>query len=188
MFRKKILSPERMCQLEKWLAASELSKFNSCSDEELSDAFHLKVEYADEKELPRDTEAILMPCDDENYVGLIKLQEKYRVARFAYIHEIIHYLMDVGNGNRVTETFTRKTTGKTETDHEQDVNYITAAYIMPLVEIKGELKEYDESAPKIDELQFIHRLRKKYGQSRRVVIRRIQEVRKINQVERKKRA
>ena len=59
---------------------------------------------------------------------------------------------------------------------------------MPLVEIKGELKGYDESAPKIDELQFIHRLRKKYGQSRKVVIRRIQEVRKINQVERKKRA
>lgn len=74
MFIKKRLSPERMCQLEKWLATSELSKFNSCSDEGLSDVFHLKVEYADERELPSDTEAILMPCDDGNYVGLIKLQ------------------------------------------------------------------------------------------------------------------
>ncbi|MDE7418079.1 MAG: ImmA/IrrE family metallo-endopeptidase [Lachnospiraceae bacterium] len=180
MFWKTRLSSKRMCQLEEWLAASELSKHNDCSDEELSEAFHLKVEYADEGELPKDTEAVLMPCEDENYVGLIKLQEKFRATRFAYIHEIIHYLMDVGQGNHVTKTFTRKTTGKTENDHEQNVNYITAAYIMPLSEMKEELKRYDESVPKIDELQFVQGLKDKYGQSRDVVIRRVQEVRKIS--------
>jgi len=172
-----------MCQLEDWLATSELSRFhNHCSDEELSNIFQLKVEYADERELPANTEAILMPYDGQDYVGLIKLQEKLRTTRFAYIHEIVHYLMDVGAGNRVTTTFARKTTGKTENDHEQDINYITAAYIMPLQEIQKSLQKYDESIPKLDELMFIQELQEKYGQDRKGVIRRIQEVRKINQV------
>lgn len=181
MFKKKRLSSERMLQLEYWLASSELSKYNHhCMDEELSNAFHLRVEYVSEGELPANTEAMLMPYEEQDYVGIIKLQEKLRATRFAYIHEIVHYLMDVGAGNRVTQVFTRKTTGKTENDHEQDINYITAAYIMPLLEIKMSLKEYDESIPKLDELLFIQKLQERYSQSRKAVIRRIQEVRKIN--------
>lgn len=85
MFKKKGISPEKMCQLEDWLAASELVKFNHhCTNEELSATFHLKVEYADEKDLPKDTEAILMPYEGESYVGLIKLQEKFRAALCLY--------------------------------------------------------------------------------------------------------
>lgn len=181
MFKKKKLSLEKMRELEDWLAKSELARFNAhTTTEDLCRAFSLKIEYVAAEELPQDTEAVLMPYTEENYVGLIKLPEKFRNISFGCIHEIVHYLKDVGNGKHVTKTFTRKTTGKTENSHEQEINYITAAYIMPLSEIQARLKKYDKSSPKEDELLLIQELQKKYGQNRSAIIRRIQEARKLH--------
>lgn len=55
-----------------------------------------------------DNEAELIPIDDSNYYGLIRLRKELKKHKFAYIHEIIHYIFDVGYGNKVDECFFEK--------------------------------------------------------------------------------
>lgn len=86
-----------------------------------------------------DNEAELLPIDDNNYYGLIRMRKELKKYKFVYIHEIIHYIFDVGYGNKVTECFSRKKKGKTNSHEEQRTNYMTAAYIMPSAQIAGEL-------------------------------------------------
>lgn len=86
-----------------------------------------------------DNEAELLPIDDNNYYGLIRMRKELKKYKFVYIHEIIHYIFDVGYGNKVTECFSRKKRGKTNSHEEQRTNYMTAAYIMPSAQIAGEL-------------------------------------------------
>ena len=57
------------------------------------------------------------------------------------------------------------------------------AVIMPINEISMEIKQYDESRPKIDELKFVKDLSNKYNVSKNDVILRIQYVRRINKKE-----
>lgn len=60
------------------------------------------------------------------------------------------------------------------------INYITAASTMPIDEIRERLAKYDKSSPKEDEVKMITELSKKYQQKKSVIIRRIQEVRRID--------
>jgi len=59
--------------------------------------------------------------------------------------------------------------------------YILSAYMMPYDEIKDEINRYDVSKPKLDEIKFVNDLNRKYKCHKRVIIDRIQDVRKITQ-------
>lgn len=181
LFRKKnYLSTKEMIELEKKTKEKNLCQLVNKDDllEELS----LKLEYVDtnkDKTWNKDTEAVLMPCESNDFNGIIKIQDKYKNSKFAYVHEIVHYVIDA-NCKKVTETYARKTKGNTPDKHEQKINYITAASTMPIDEIRTRLSKYDASSPKEDELKMINELSKKYQQKNSVIIRRIQEVRKID--------
>lgn len=181
MFLKKMLPVSEMLKLETWIEEninnSDIANYTS--DMKLSEKLQLKVEYVDPEELPKDTEAELAPTEEEGYMGVIRINKRYRNKSFSYMHEIIHYLHDVGRGKRVVLCFSRKTKGKTNSVHEQRINYLTAGNIMKYREIKKALQRYDDSFPKMDELEFIENLCDKYGQEKVAVIRRIREVRKI---------
>lgn len=183
MFIKKqnMFTVEEMEKMESELKHSELYLLNlKADDSELSHKLGLKVEYV--TDMDDDDEAELLPIDDKNCNGLIRLRKELEKHRFAYIHEIIHYIFDVGYGNRVTKSFSRKRRGKTNSPEEQRINYKTAAYIMPSDQIASELDKYDHSSPKMDELVFIRGLQKQYEQSEMAVIRRIQEVRRMHRI------
>ena len=176
--KKKEFTVEEMIKMEDELRASELYSYQlSPDDPELFEKLKLKVEYVDD--MNDDNEAELMPIIDEHYLGLIRLRKELKKYKFAYIHEIIHFIFDVGYGNRVKETFTRKRQGKTSSDEEQRINYKTAAYIMEYDQIRSMLEEYDNSKPKADELKFIFNLQKNYEQGEETVLRRIREVRRL---------
>ena len=176
--RKKGFTVMEMKDMENALRNSVLYSLKlSADDSELSDKLGLKVEYV--TDMADDNEAELLPIDDDNYYGLIRLRKELKKYKFAYIHEIIHYIFDVGYGNKVTKCFSRKKKGKTNSHEEQRTNYITAAYIMPAEQIKKELYDYDHSTPKTDEIVFIRTLQTRYEQSETAVIRRIREVRKL---------
>lgn len=178
--KKDDLSVNDMVEIENWLAEECVPLIGKKTPEDqLSDRFNLKVEYTSPEELDRYVEAELRPSDDPNYNGLICVNTALMGTSFAYLHEIMHYIQDVGIGKRVMRTFTRKSRGHTETQHEQRINYATAAYIIPYDEVVPMICEYDKSRPKMDELKFVNHFTEKYGQSRDVVIRRIREVRKI---------
>lgn len=167
-----------MEEMEKNLRNSELYSCNlSADDSQLSVKLNLKVEYV--TDMADDNEAELLPIDDDKYNGLIRLRKELEKNKFAYIHEIIHYIFDVGYGKKVTKPFARKRKGKTNSREEQRTNYMTAAYIMPLEQIVNFLQEYDYSIPKTDELKFVRDLQKEYEQNEVTVVRRIREVRRI---------
>ena len=177
-FVKKSFTVEEMEAMEHELKASILHELKlNAEDSQLSDKLGLKVEYVTEME--DDNEAELLPIPGDSYYGLIRVRKELEKYKFAYIHEVIHYIFDVGYKNKVNQCFSRKRKGKTESPEEQRINYKTAAYIMPLEQIAEELRKYDHSSPKMDELRFIHDLQTRYEQSETAVIRRIREVRKL---------
>lgn len=187
MLKKKKLTIDVMLTLENWLVEKKLiTLINQQEINELLNSLKLKIEYVGKNDLPNNTEAILMPYQgDDDFLGLIKLRDDLADNPFACVHEIIHYFYDVGQGKKVTMEYTRKITGKTENEHEQRINYMTAACIMPKTDISEYIKKYDEQFPKVDTVKFISELCKFYHQNEKAVIRRIQEVRKLNKSERK---
>ena len=107
-----------MEEMENTLRNSKLYLLKlSADDEDLSEKLGLKVEYV--TNMADDNEAELIPIDDSNYYGLIRLRKELKKHKFAYIHEIIHYIFDVGYGNKVDECFFRKKKGKTNSHEEQ---------------------------------------------------------------------
>lgn len=180
IFRKKMLPIETMVELEQWIEDLPPDINRSLGDKDLPEKLGLKVEYVDHRKLPEDTEAELRPTDVPGYHGLIRINNNFKHTLFPYMHEIIHYLKDVGIGNNVTQVFTRKSTGKTKTEDEQRVNYLTASAVMRYRDIKKALDKYDAEWPKVDELVFVDSLCKKYQQDRVAVMRRIREVRRLH--------
>ena len=179
LFKRNRFTVDEMIEMENELKNSELfSKNLKANDESLADKLRLKVEYV--TDMDEDNEAELLPIDDDNYNGLIRVHKDLEKSKFAYIHEIIHYIFDVGFGKKVAKNFTRKRKGKTDSNNEQKINYKAAAYIMPCNEILKYLQDYDNSVPKKDELNFVRKLQEIYGQSKVTVIRRIHEVRKLH--------
>lgn len=91
------------------------------------------------------------------------------------MHEIIHYFRDVGVGNKVACEYTRKIKGKTETEEEQDINYLTAAAVMPADAIAEDLNEFERMGSDQEDT-FLCRMAEKYGQDKSAVLRRFSEV------------
>ena len=181
LFKKKkyILNVTERVELENKLRTSVLYSLDKPTTvEELSKKLRLKIEYVET--MDDDNEAELLPIESNEYWGLIRLRKESRNNRFAYMHEVMHYVFDVGYGNKVANKFTRKKQGKTFNRDEQKMNYMAAACIMPYEDILRELKLYDASHPKMDEIKFVRNLQNKYDQSETAILRRIREVRKIS--------
>lgn len=175
------LSVGKMIELEDKLTQSPLAEIGFAkTDEDLAKLLGLEIVVVHDDELSKDTEAMLTHNDNPRYFGLIQVKQKYRRSVFACIHEIIHYVFDVGCNEYVQETFERKVRGKTKDSHEQEINYMAASYSMPFVQIKEAIQNYNDSSPKADELVFIHDLCERYGQERESVLRRIREVKRID--------
>lgn len=178
--KKNDLSVNDMIKIEDWLLLECDPQIRQISsEEELSNRLKLKVEYVDANHLSKHVEAELRPIDDNKYNGLIRVSAACLGKSFAYLHEIMHYIYDVGIGRKVDCVFTRMERGHTEGAHEQEINYMTAAFTMRYDKIEPRIRIYDESNPKMDAVKFIDELCKEYGQPRSVVVRRIQEIRRI---------
>lgn len=61
-----------------------------------------------------------------------------------------------------------------------ELNYIEFATKLPYEEINKRLEKYDNSKPKEDELKMISELAELYGYSKKNIITRIQQIRRIN--------
>jgi len=179
-FKKDNLSVKKTIELEEKLEKSILAEVGYAkTDKELAERFRLKIQEVNDTELSSDTEAALIPSDDSEYLGVIKVKSSYQENLFTCIHEIIHYVFDVGYGKPVSSTFERKKRGKTPDDHEQEINYLAASYSMPYDQMLKAISEYEKSSPKMDELKFVAGLCERYHQSWETVLRRIREVKRI---------
>ncbi len=151
--------------------------------EELSKKLGLLVEYGIDGFADGLVAELIPPRQDDNSCkGIIRINKKYSSdASFSYMHEIMHYILDVGVGNKVSRQYTRMETGKTENFHEQEINYAIVAYLMPLDEILEALNEFDSTEGKRDYKGLIESLCVKYGQNDTTVLRRLHEARKFQE-------
>lgn len=177
---RKIKAVERTKRLEEELAKLNINDY--CDGENISlpvlaKNLGLNVQYCDASELPEDVEATLSPTTSDEYHGVIKILEILD-SSFSYMHEIIHYLKDVGAGNRVQKVYARKKQGKTDSSEEQDVNYLTAAASMPYSQISQLLDEF-ENADSEEEKALLNRMSEKYEVKTEAVLRRFIEVRNL---------
>ena len=170
---------ERLEKESKLFDMDSYRRKSDAPDEQLAQNLNLVVKYCDSDELPRDTKATLSPAEDQTHYGIIKIQKDCAFSSFPFRHELIHYFRDVKAGNRVTSEFARKRKGKTPNDKEQDVNYLTAASIMPLEEIGGKLDEFERKSTQEAEKDFLSALSKQYEQNESAVLRRLIEVRAL---------
>ena len=178
LIERKIKELQKMDTLEKELQTYCINQYcenGNLSAESLAKKLKLAVHYCSSDELPDDVEATLSASDAEEYFGEIKVLNE-SVQKFSFMHEIIHYFRDVGVGERVTCTYTRKRQGKTESEEEQEVNYLTAAAIMPFDEIVKKLALYENTN---DDDTFIIQVAEEYSQIKSAAMRRFIEVRKL---------
>ena len=171
-----------MENLEKELVQYRINSYresSDASDEKLAHNLNLVVKYCTAEELPSDTEAMLCPIDDDVHLGIIKIQKDCAISNFSFRHELIHYFRDVKVGNKVTSEFARKKKGKTPNDDEQEVNYLTAASIMPIDEIRTKLDEFENITTRETENRFLSALARRYEQDEDAVLRRLIEVRSL---------
>ena len=176
---ERIASMER---LEKELVEFGIDSYRTAgndSDEVLAQNLNLFVEYCGEKDLPKDTEALLCPTDNASYFGVIKILKDRATTKFSFRHELIHYFRDVKIGNRVTVEFARNSKGNTPNNEEQEINYLTAASIMPFEDIKTRLNEFEKTVSEAEEQFLLADLSMQYGQSKDAILRRLIEVRSM---------
>ena len=184
MFKRTKISTERMIQLERKLEKiSYIRDIQEKSESDVAKELKLKVLFVPAISLSSDVEAVLEPIDTANadlYNGLIRIKDEYKNSRFAYVHELLHYIMDIGAGKKVDRSFARNIKGKTKDVEKQEMNYMTAATLLPKEAIEKRIREYDQKHPKMDEIALVRSICQDYSQSWDSVIRRIQEIRKIN--------
>ena len=170
------ISIEEIAQLEKELL--QLNVWQNCDDSlsgvDLAKKLNLNVRYCKNQAAPDDIEATLAPSDNNNYNGVINIF-KDSTSNFSFMHEIIHYLRDVGIGKKVMVEYTRKSKGKTEGIEEQEVNYLAAATIMPFNIFASQLEVYDHLEGD-EENVFLSRLAAEYEQDVDAIARRFSEV------------
>jgi len=68
----------------------------------------------------------------------------------------------------------------------EESEYLYEAYLMPIEEIYKEIKRYDNSCPMLDAVKFVDNLKERYHVDRKTVVKRIQNVRRINRYIREK--
>lgn len=176
--RRKGLPTSVMLELEDSLNKSELHKFGAGKDDDyFAKEFNLEVVFVDDATMERGIEAELAPPVHVGYNGLIRIRESLRPSPFAFTHEIMHYVFDVGVGNIVQEKFTRKAKGVSKSEHEQRIDYLAAANRMRYDKMVAEIARYDNSSPRMNPVSFVNHLCATYKVDSTSAIRRVQEVR-----------
>lgn len=143
---------------------------------ELAEFLKLEIVKANESDLPKNVKGLLDAPSKKGYNGKIKYvadgERKY-FDNFVIIHEIIHYLHDVGVGRQVDHSFARVHHGYRRNYQEQIRDYFTAAAAIPIESLLERIGSYDGDP---HDKNFIEKLMDVYQQPYETVERRIKEV------------
>jgi len=110
----------------------------------------------------------------------IKAKDIYKAGRYTFL-ELEHWLL----WNDLSKISGAELMTTLLNDFDlADLIYLMDAYRMPRRQMISVVEEYDRSKPKLDELAFVRNLASAYNVDDATAIRRIQEVRMVNQQER----
>lgn len=137
----------------------------------------LSLQMVAESSLPEGVRAYLdIAPQSGEYNGVVRYVrngDKDYESNFDIIHEIMHYLNDVGAGKQVTKSFARVYHGNQRGYHEQMIDYYAAAVAIPKESLQERIRlhggnPYDET--------FVSELADVYKQPKETIIRRVGEV------------
>lgn len=166
-----------MKRCERLIKKHKYSQFAGQKADAVAKELKLAVVEVCESELG-DKLSMLCPPDDSgkdslnSFNGVIKYTDS-EDKNFKKAHEIIHYIKDVGIGEKVSCSYGKDKTGSADkTYNEQVIDYMAAAMLMPFEEIKKAIK--NKTQPK--------ELHEHYDLPENVILRRINEVRSLQQL------
>lgn len=184
--RKRRLTASEMVKMEK-LVQEKCGELGPSSQYDLPSGLlariNLKLVPESDESFPKDKIAILAPCRDVDKGkcnGIVRIRESRKEETFPVMHEIMHYILEVGISQEVTEERANTIAGEEKTFKEQLIDYAAAAYLIPIEDISDMLAQYDKENPKQDLLKKTLEMSKQYNCSTETVVRRIKEARKIS--------
>lgn len=174
--KKRLPSVDELMQGEVWVKENLTDVYGwPLSEETIEKKLCLRVEFV---KLDDELEAELVP--DSRLNGCIKVNNKYSGnGEFRYLHEVVHYVLDVGVGEKVVQKYPRKRIDNSCNEHERKVDYLAAVALIPAVKLYAEIKEFRKKWFVTDEVAFMKELQKRYSCSEKCLRRRFQEVHKL---------
>lgn len=140
-------------------------------------AGELKLEIVEDDNIPAENRGLLdKPRNPAKYNGTIRYRKKpddKYASNFDIVHEIMHYIYDVGEGKVVAQSFSRVHHGYRRGHKEQKIDYYAAAAAIPINELRNILQTEEN----ISSDELITNLMEMYRQPRETVARRVNEVR-----------
>ena len=140
-------------------------------------AKELKLEIVEDNDIPVRNRGLLdKPRNPAQYNGTIRYREKpddKYASNFDIVHEIMHYIYDVGVGKVVAQSFPRVHHGYRRGHKEQKIDYYAAAAAIPINELRSILQTKGNTPNK----ELITDLMEMYRQPKETVARRVNEVR-----------
>lgn len=124
---------------------------------------------------------VLEASKSSEYKGIIRLamnEDNPYSENFDIMHEIVHYIKDVGVGKRVDTSFARTHHGNPRSHQEQIVDYFAAAMAIPKDSLEKRIGAYGGD-PFSEE--FVTEMMEVYNQPAETVCRRINEVIALSQ-------
>lgn len=173
LFNKKKMSVQELFDGEQKVKTKLIDEYGwPITTESVKQNLSLIIEKVD---LDDDIEAMLTPDDRAN--GRIQINTKYADDEtFDYLHEVIHYIEDVGVGNKVTRSYPRLHAGNREDPHERQIDYMAAVALVPGNELLRRIEYYRNHWHSIDEIRFMHDLQKEFKCSAACLRERLKEV------------
>lgn len=145
--------------------------------DKLAKCLSLQMEVVAESSLPEGVRAYLDAAPKSSGCnGVVRYAcngENDYESNFDLIHEIMHYLNDVGAGKQVTKSFARLYHGNRRGYHEQVIDYYAAAVAIPKESLQERIRIFNGNP--YDDC-FVSQLSDVYKQPKETIIRRIGEV------------
>lgn len=174
--RKALPSVDVLIQGERWVKENLTNVYGwPLTEEIIEKELNLRIEFV---KLSDDLEAELVPDTLTN--GCIQVNNTYSGnGEFRYLHEVVHYIHDVGVGRKVIKHYPRKRVDNGCDEHERKVDYLAAVALIPAEKLNADIARFRKKWFVTNEVEFMKELQKKYSCSEKCLRRRFQEVHKI---------
>lgn len=151
---------------------------HSYNDKQLLTLFHVKLELVEAKEMPKSAFTILRPTSDTKFNAILTVRKGDATMVNSLIPDIAAFLINMAEDGRIKEKIIRPKKEK-DSVYTYKRDCLARMILMPKAEIEKAIAEYDSSKPKMDEINFVTELSKKYRANSQMVIKRIKDVRRM---------
>lgn len=179
---KKTLDASKLLQGEIWVAKEIRERLGwPITEDKVTEVLGLDIK---RQVLGARIEAQLCPASSAtNFNGQIIINSMYEEdSVFDYMHEVVHYIHDVGVGNKVDHNFTRKHENNRIDETERQIDFLTAVSLIPIDELAKDIDYYNKHWYILNEARYTRKLLQKYKCSKECLMQRYSEVHTVRRI------